>query len=85
MKTDIVSPFSSAENRQGVLFTKGSRIKLWVESSSEWIRVKAYLASERREQARGLTIIYLFEEDIKKDEKIVSVLADRIAGLLTKQ
>ncbi len=48
-----------------VLFKKGTRLKLWLVSKADWLKLKAYPAESDREQARGRTIIYIFADDIR--------------------
>ena len=69
-RENIHSPFDSNLGlSQEVIFEKGTRLKVWLESAEDWVRVKAYPATERREQTRGRTIIYIFKDDLKKKER----------------
>lgn len=85
VKQDIHPAFlGSDSNETTPVFKKGDKISLWIESSTDWIRVKAYSLKENREQTAGKTIIYLFESDLKDDSKINEILQKRIDDLLEK-
>lgn len=76
---DLVADFSEDSSRD-VIFKKGEKIRLYVEGGSDWIRVKGYKASEKREQAVGRTLVYLLREDLK-DEDGQKVLRERIGRI----
>ncbi len=70
IREEVRAPFNNLENDQEVVFQKGLRVRVWVESTDEWVRVKAYPAGERREQTRGRTIIYIFHEDLPEQDRV---------------
>ncbi len=61
-----------------VVFKKGDKLRLWIEAGSDWVRVKAFGASENREQARGRTIVYLFRQDQEEDADIWAAVNGKI-------
>ncbi len=65
-----------------VLLKKGTAVKIWIESSTDWIRVKAYNAKENREQASGITIIYLFNEDLPENVDRERLVKEKIMEIL---
>jgi type II secretion system-associated lipoprotein len=66
-RTDILPDFAGSEN--DIIFKNGTRLKCWIEASEEWLRIKAISAEQKREQARGQTIVYIFRDDLEKEEK----------------
>lgn len=64
LKKEIRSDFAETEyEKSELLYPAGQQLKLYIESGSGWIRVKAYGRDESLEQARGKTVIYLFRKD----------------------
>ena len=74
-KKDIYPPYSIGKDRVPI-FQKGTLLRIWIASGVTWIKVRAYPASAPREQARGKTIVFIFEDDLAaeiekyKDRKI---------------
>ena len=58
-RKDIPEVYPERDSKD-VLYKKGDKLKIWLESGGDWVRVKAYPADKPREQARGNTIIYIF-------------------------
>lgn len=56
-----------ATNEGEIVFKKGSRLKIWIVSRGDWVKIKAYPAAENREQARGKTIIFLFDDSMQRE------------------
>lgn len=87
-RVDIKAPVIGLEEDQDAVFEKGTKVKVWVESAADWIRVKAYPAGETREETRGRTIIYIFSEDLKeKDRKsgrVQAILRNKFNQLLAE-
>ncbi len=85
-RKEIRPEFLGEGNRENeVLFPAGTRLKIWVESSVEWVRVKAYRVTENREQTPGKTIIYLFHTDLGEQEKPEAVLMEKIDEILREE
>jgi type II secretion system-associated lipoprotein len=68
-KADIQPTFSSQENDEEpeVIFQKGTRVKIQVESADDWIRVRATPVEEKREHNPGKVIIYIFRDFLRED------------------
>lgn len=82
-RTDLYPEFlGEAGERNPPLFRKGDKLKIWVEISDEWMRVKAFQADQNREQAEGKTIIYLFERDYVDQGDPVKYLISRILEIM---
>jgi len=69
-KADIYPHFiENIESDPEKLLKKGDRVKLVIEVSHDWAKVKAYSEKSNRQQAVGKTVIYIFKKDIsQKDE-----------------
>lgn len=64
-RVDITAP--AGEERPEIIFKKGKKLKIWINVRSEWIRVKAYPATQKREHAYGKTIIYFFADELEDE------------------
>ncbi len=83
VKEDLYPGFTGAgKSKSAPIFKKGEKVRIWEESSDEWIRVKAYKTTANREQATGKTIIYLFQGDFREDEDPVQRINDEIMKFL---
>ncbi len=81
-REDIGAAYNSGGKREeDIIFRKNARVKIWIESSSEWIKVKAFPAEDKREQARGRIIIYIFKDDLG-DHNVLDFLKEKILALL---
>ena len=76
---DLTADFSQESSKEAI-FKKGEKLRLYVEGGTDWIRLKGYRASERREQAVARTLIYLLREDMKTQDGPKEI-RDRIARL----
>lgn len=91
---DIQATFSTTagDAEPDVIFPRGTKVKIWVESDEDWIRVRATPVEEKREHNPGKVIIYIFRDFLKEDgesEEVqdrypVSRLEARIAEILTE-
>lgn len=61
-----------------VLFTKGTKLRVWLEGRADWVKLRAYRAETPREQARAAVILYIFVEDLPPES---SVAAETAAGI----
>ncbi|MCR9144549.1 MAG: type II secretion system-associated lipoprotein [bacterium] len=92
--TDIQPTFSTtaSDAEPEVIYPAGTRVKIWVESDQDWIRVRATPVAEKREHNPGKIIIYIFRDFLKEDgesEEVqerypVSRLEAEIAEILTE-
>lgn len=69
-------------SKEEPLFQKGDTLKIRVESSMDWMRVKAHRASLSREHAAGKTILYYFEDELKEDVAPEDFIKERIFQIL---
>lgn len=76
---DLTADFSQEASKE-VIFKKGEKLKFFLEGGSDWIRLKAVRASERREQAIARTLMFVLREDIKGEDGPAEIRA-RIAKL----
>ena len=65
---DIFSNFSDPEETEREpIFPAGTRLKIWVESDDNWIKVRAHQADISRENAPGHTILYIIRDILEED------------------
>lgn len=62
----------------------GTRVRLYFFSGSDSIKVYAYEANQRREEAVGKNILYLFETDFPDGKYDDKILAGNLKELLQK-
>jgi type II secretion system-associated lipoprotein len=75
-----------------VIFPAGTRVRIWVESDEDWIRVRATPVEEKREHNPGKVVIYIFRDFLKEDGETEEVqeryplprLEAEIAEILTE-
>ncbi|MCE9600112.1 MAG: type II secretion system-associated lipoprotein [Spirochaetia bacterium] len=80
---DIKPDFSGgSETQKEVIFKRGETIHVYVENGEDWIKVKGYKTSEKREQAIPRTIIYLLKDDIKPDSDPAADVRAKLAKLV---
>lgn len=68
-KKDISVGFAEQTD---VLFKKGTHLKLHLEGRAEWLKLRAYTAETAREQARPLTIVYIFGDDLPASSAVAA-------------
>ncbi len=68
---DIEAGFSTPENpeKPEILFARGARVRLRVESQGDWLRVRAIPADQDREHNPGQVVIYVFRDFLEEDEE----------------
>lgn len=68
---NIEAGFSTPENpeKPEVLFPRGARVRLIVESDGDWLRVRAVPAEEAREHNPGQVVIYVFRDFLEDDDE----------------
>jgi type II secretion system-associated lipoprotein len=91
---DIQPTFSTtaSDAEPEVIFPAGTRVKIWVESDEDWIRVRATPVEEKREHNPGKVVIYIFRDFLKEDGETEEVqdryppprLEAEIAEILTE-
>lgn len=92
--SDIQATFSTtaSDAEPEVIFSRGTRVKIWVESDEDWIRVRATPIEEKREHNPGKVIIYIFRDFLEEDGETEAVqerypaarLETEIAEILTE-
>lgn len=91
---DLEPTFSTtvSDAEPEVIYPAGTRVKIWVESDEDWIRVRATPLEEKREHNPGKVVIYIFRDFLKEDgesEEVqdrypLSRLEAEIAEILTE-
>lgn len=76
---DLTADFSQ-EASKDVIFKKGEKLKLFLEGGADWIRLKGFKASDKREQAIPRTLLFVLRDDIKGEDGPAEIRA-RIAKL----
>ena len=61
-----------------IVFKKGAMVRFYIESSDDWVRLRAYGEKESREQARGKTIVFLFASEIPEGKFARDILREKI-------
>ena len=89
-KADIYPHFiKNIESEPEKLLKRGDKVKLNIEVSHDWVKVKAYSEKSNRQQAVGKTVIYIFKKDISEEEstgelKIEQTLEKYIENMFTR-
>ncbi len=66
-RQDIYAPFNNRdEASREVLIKRGERVRLYVETSREWIRVRAIPADEQREHNPGRVVVYVLRDFVEQ-------------------
>ena len=69
---DIYIDFSKNNDEKIIFFKKGDLVRLVLEQSEDWVKIRAYKYTENKEQAQGKIIYYYIkrlEEESDKDKK----------------
>lgn len=75
-KKDIFATYSDPESQsRDVLFRRGQKLKIWVESQDDWIKVRAIKKGQSIENSTGTAIIYIIR-DILEDEQVEDDIVD---------
>ena len=61
-KDDLYQPLT--DKKEQAVYKKGTKLFIYLVTNDSWIKIKAFDSSERREQARGKTIIFLLMDDL---------------------
>lgn len=66
---DIKPVFSTigSDEEPEVIYPRGTKLKIWVESDEGWIRVRGTPVEEKREHNPGKVIMYIFREFLAED------------------
>ncbi|MBI41520.1 MAG: type II secretion system-associated lipoprotein [Leptospiraceae bacterium] len=67
-KSDIFPEFANQSDKDRPLFTRGTLVKIQIESSADWVKVRARDAKKDRENTPGHVILYVFSDDLNTDE-----------------
>ncbi len=67
-KTDIFPEFANQSDKDRPLFTRGTLVKIQIESSADWVKVRARDARKDRENTPGHVILYLFADDVDTEQ-----------------
>ncbi len=63
LRENIFAPFSEESHGQReVIFKRGERVRIAIESKPDWVRVRAIPAGENQEQNPGRVILYLVRD-----------------------
>lgn len=81
-RTDIKLEFSS--DTSDPVFNQGDRLRIRVEASSDWIRIRARSPEQEIEHSPGKTIIYIFREDIPENMPAEEYVSQRIDNILIR-
>lgn len=67
-RQDIYAPFNNRdESTREVLVKRGEKVRLFVETSREWIRVRAIPVSEQREHNPGRVVVYVLRDFVEQE------------------
>ncbi len=67
-RQDIYAPFNNRdESSREVLIKRGERVRLFVETSREWIRVRAVPVAEQREHNPGRVVVYVLRDFVEQE------------------
>lgn len=67
-RQDIYAPFNNRdEASREVLIKRGERVRLYVEASREWIRVRAVPVTEQREHNPGRVVVYVLRDFVEQE------------------
>lgn len=66
----------------GEKLNKGNKVKIYIQSGSETLKVYAYPYNQSREEAFGKNILQMFEEDFTDQKFNRKVFEDKMATLL---
>ncbi|MEQ8353418.1 MAG: type II secretion system-associated lipoprotein [Leptospiraceae bacterium] len=67
-KTDIFPEFANQADKDNPLFPRGTLLKIQVESSPDWVKIRAREAKKERENTPGHVIMYLFSDDVDTEK-----------------
>lgn len=64
---DIYPEFANQSDRKHPLFPRGTLLKLQIESSPDWVKVRAREAKSQKENTPGQVILYVFREEVESE------------------
>ena len=83
-KTDIFPEFANQADKDDPLFKRGTLLKIQIESSPDWVKVRAREARKDRENTPGRVILYLFQTDVDTEQgNGRQVVTERLNQLLS--
>jgi len=71
------------DSQKDIVFKKADRLKIYLENGEDWIKVKAFKASDKREQAIPRVILFLLRDDFKTDADVAADIRSRLGKLVT--
>ena len=64
---DIFPEFANQADKNHPLFKRGELLRIRIESSPDWVKIRARAAGAERENTPGQVILYLFRDDVDTD------------------
>ena len=86
-RKNIYPPFAGLGPKK-LLFSKGSKLRIVVQQSEDWVKVRAFPLHEKEEQRRGKLILFISREFLKPEEQThssVALLIKKSIGNLLKE
>ena len=75
VKTNLFATFSDPKaSSRRLLFRKGEKVRIWIESDGDWIKVRAIRAKKSLENNPGVTILYILREILEDEGAEESVI-----------
>lgn len=91
VRRDIASPFgdqfegSDNRSQEGAIFRKGEKVRILLEVSSEWLKVRAYRLDQSQEHSGGAVILFLITEVLEdQGEDLDNYSLERLRSDLAK-
>ncbi|MCB1304812.1 MAG: type II secretion system-associated lipoprotein [Leptospiraceae bacterium] len=66
-RKDIFPGFANQADQKEPLFKAGTLVKLRIESTPDWVKIRARRADSDQENTPGNVILYVFREDLESE------------------